>query len=262
MLAVLVERKWYEPWLSFPVHCCREMYRISSCRGDPARRTGTARWTQKPTGTAIRQRRWVQNGVRACRWSKACPHWPAESSARRSRWTGRREASARRWRGSHHRDPPSITRQHVKSEAASFWAAFQFSDLQQKTCVQNWATPSPPEPANTHTHTLLFYCLQEKLHSLADVVVVLWPGILWECDSSYPALAWPDRWVEPFGPSRHCSEPPPMFSQTPVCRRSLLLLTITAACGTRRTRVRTAHADATSPSVKTCSRVSLGRMVC
>lgn len=91
------------------------MYRINSCRGDPARRTGTARWTQKLTGTAIRHRRWDQNGVQTCRWSKVCPHWPAESSARRSRWTGRREASARRWRGSHLRDPPSVTPQHIKS---------------------------------------------------------------------------------------------------------------------------------------------------
>lgn len=112
---------------------------------------------------------------------------------------------------------------------------------------------------HTHTHSHYYSTVNRKNSTL---YVVLWPGILWECDSSYPALAWPDRWVEPFYPSHHCSEPPPMFSQTPVCRRSLLLLTITAACGTRRTRVSTARADSTAPIVKTCSGLSLGRMVC
>lgn len=112
---VLVERKWSEPWLFFPVRCCREMYRTNSCRGDPASRPGTARWTQKQTGTAIRQPLWVQDCVQTRRWSKVCPHWPVESSARRSRWTGRREASARSWRGSHRRDPHAVRQRCVQA---------------------------------------------------------------------------------------------------------------------------------------------------
>lgn len=82
------------------------------------------------------------------------------------------------------------------------------------------------------------------------------PGILWECDNSCPAWALRDRWAGPSCPSRRCSGPPLTSSPTPVCRRSWLLLTTTAAQVTRQTSQFTYMAD-TSPKVNTVDAVSL-----
>lgn len=142
--------KWYEPWPSSPVRCCRGTYQTDSCRGGPAQWPGTARWTQMPMETVTRRPWWASvHTVRLveCVAALTCR---VICQTQSMNWTKRGERSELEWFSS-----PWPTRYDTGVNMFIFFertygVAFKCSDLQQQTCVQSWSIPSPLEPAGTH----------------------------------------------------------------------------------------------------------------